>query len=333
MIDYAKIKIKAGAGGDGHVSFLRQRGKPFGIAEGGDGGSGADVYILPSKDLNTLAPYRFKKDFEGEKGENGGSNNRTGAKAPDLILEVPLGTLIKDNKGENIFDITKFEDKVLVAKGGKGGRGNIHLRHVIKERQEKGERGLIKVFEKGTAGENIELILELKVLADVGLVGYPNAGKSTLLTRLTAAKPKVADYPFTTLEPYLGVMHYPLSGGKEIVIADIPGLIEGASSGRGLGDQFLRHVERTSLLLHLISLESQNPLQDYEIINKELSNYGTKLKEISQIVCLTKADLIGSEKVAETEKMFKKKRIKTFVISAVAGIGLEELKEELIKRI
>ncbi len=329
MIDYAKIHIKAGDGGDGHVSFMRQKGKPFGVAEGGDGGDGADVFIVPSKDLNTLAPYRFKKDFEGDKGENGGRNNKTGAKAEDLLLEVPLGTLIKDEKGNLIYDITSLSDKVLLAKGGEGGRGNIHLRHVIKERQEQGERGLIKVFEKGSEGEAISLTLELKVLADVGLIGFPNAGKSTLISKLTAATPKIADYPFTTLEPNLGVLHLKK---KEIVIADIPGLIEGASEGRGLGDQFLRHIERTRLLLHLISLESQNALQDYQIINQELANYGTQLKEIKQIVCLTKLDLVTPEKIIEIEKLFKKKKVKTFVISAVAGVGLEELKKELFKR-
>ncbi len=328
MIDYARIKVKAGDGGDGHVSFYRQKGKPFGVAEGGDGGDGADVYIVPSKDLNTLAPYRFKKDFEGDKGGYGGGNNKTGARADDLFLDVPLGTLIKDQDGNLIYDITKLTDKVLIAKGGKAGRGNIHLRHVIKERQAQGERGLIKVFEKGFPGEEIDLTLELKVLADVGLVGFPNAGKSTLISKLTAATPKIADYPFTTLEPNLGVLHYKQ---KEIVIADIPGLIEGASTGKGLGDQFLRHIERTRLLLHLISLESSNALQDYEIINKELVNYGTKLKETAQIVCLTKLDLVNREKAVEVENLFKKKRIKTFVISAVAEVGLEELKKELVK--
>lgn len=329
MIDYAKIFVKAGDGGDGHVSFMRHKGKPFGIAEGGDGGAGGDVFIVPSKDLNTLAPYRFKKDFEADKGENGGRNNRTGARAPDLLLEVPLGTLIKDDKGELIFDLTKLSDKILVAKGGQAGRGNIHLRHVIKERWAAGERGLIKVFEKGKEGESFGLTLELKILADVGLVGYPNAGKSTLISKLTSAKPKIADYPFTTLEPNLGVLH---SNRREVVIADIPGLIEGASAGKGLGDLFLRHIERTSLLLHLISLESHNPLEDYEIINKELSTYSQRLKDIKQIVCLTKSDLVELDKVVEVEKLFKKKKIKTFVISSVAETGLEELKTELFKR-
>ena len=329
MIDYAKINVKAGDGGDGHVSFMRQKGKPFGVAEGGDGGPGGDVYIVPSKDLNTLAPYRFKKDFEAHKGENGGRNNRTGAKSDDLLLEVPLGTLIKDEKGVLIFDLTKLSDKVLIAKGGAPGRGNIHLRHVIKERWAAGERGLIKVFERGKEGESAGLILELKILADVGLVGYPNAGKSTLISKLTAARPKVADYPFTTLEPNLGVLSFKT---KEVVIADIPGLIEGASAGKGLGDLFLRHIERTSLILHLISLESPKPLEDYKIINNELFSYSQRLKEIPQIVCLTKSDLVTAEKAAEIEKLFKKKKIKTFVISAVGEVGLEELKKELLKR-
>lgn len=329
MVDYVNIKVKSGDGGDGHTSFIRQKGKPFGIPEGGDGGNGADVFIVPSKDLNTLAPYRFKKDFEALKGENGGKNNRTGAKSPDLLLEVPLGTLIKDDKGQLIYDVTSLTDKILVAKGGQGGRGNIHLRHEVKKRQAQGERGLIKVFEKGHPGESFNLTLELKVLADIGLVGYPNAGKSTLLSKLTAAKPKIADYPFTTLEPNLGVMHF---NKKEVVIADIPGLIEGASSGKGLGDAFLRHIERTRLLVHMISLESQDPLKDYQTINQELFSYSEKMKLKKQVVVLNKIDLLGKEKAQEIEKQFKKKRIKTFLISAVGEIGLEELKKELVKQ-
>ncbi|HSX58194.1 MAG TPA: GTPase ObgE [Candidatus Saccharimonadales bacterium] len=330
MVDYVNIKVIAGDGGDGHVSFLRQKGKPFGIPEGGDGGDGGDVFIVPSKDLNTLAPYRYKKDFQAFQGEHGGRNNKTGAKAADLLLEVPLGTLIKDEKGELIYDLTQPTEKIMVAKGGEGGRGNIHLRHVIRERQNAGVRGFIKVGENGFPGESISLTLELKLLADVGLVGLPNAGKSTLISKLTSAKPKIADYPFTTLEPNLGVLTI---DRKEIVIADIPGLIEGASSGKGLGDQFLRHVERTRLLLHLVSLDSTAPLEDYLTINKELSSYSEKLKEIPQIVLLTKSDLVGEEKVKEVLAQFKKKKLKTMVISSVAGLGLEELKKELVKKI
>lgn len=342
MVDYVKISVKAGDGGDGHVSFMRARGRPYGVAEGGDGGLGGDVYILPSPNLNTLTPYRFKKNFDAEKGENGGRNNRTGAKAPDLLLEVPIGTLIKKPDGEVLYDITRPDDKILVAKGGKGGRGNIHLKHMIKERQERGEKGLIKVFEKGSTGESFDFILELKILADVGLVGLPNAGKSTLISTLTAARPKVADYPFTTLEPNLGVLTLlpkkklgigaTQSKVQEIVLADIPGLIEGASSGRGLGDQFLRHIERTKLLVHLVSLDSKAPFDDYKTINQELSSYSSKLKEKPQLVCLTKSDLVSKEVAEAAEKSFKQKKIKTLTISALSGVGLEELKKELAKR-
>src|SRR3989344_1973394 len=250
MIDYVKISVKAGSGGDGQISFRAQKGKPFGVADGGDGGNGANVYIVPTKDLNTLASYRYKKDFEAPKGGHGGKNGRTGAHSEDMYLEVPIGTLIKDEKGELIFDLTKPADKVLVAQGGVGGRGNQHLKHLVRERRDAGEHGIIRVFEKGKEGEKFDLILELKILADVGLIGYPNAGKSTLLSILTAAKPKIANYPFTTLEPNLGVMSFK---GKEIVLADIPGLIEGASHGKGLGGEFLRHVERTRILVHLVS--------------------------------------------------------------------------------
>lgn len=329
MVDYVNITVKAGNGGNGHVSFKISRGKPFGEADGGDGGRGGDIIIVPSKDLNTLAPYRFKKNFEANPGGNGGRNHRTGAEAEDLLLKVPLGTLVKDKKGKLIYDLTKLEDRVLVAEGGKAGRGNAHLRHVIAERKRQGERGLIRVFEPGTLGEEIELTLELKILADVGLIGLPNAGKSTVLSKLTAAHPRIANYPFTTLEPNLGVMHFK---GREVVIADIPGLIEGASSGKGLGDQFLRHIERTRALVHLVAVDSPSPLKDYGVINKELFSYSEKLKEIPQLVCLNKIDLSVEKKVKEIEAEFRKNKVKVFKISALAELGLEELKKEISKR-
>lgn len=329
MVDYVKIRVSAGKGGDGHVSFRVQKGKPWGVADGGDGGDGGDTYLIASADLSTLSPYRFKKDFQADNGEVGGRNNRTGAAGDDLLLEVPVGTLVKNLSEEVIFDITKPEEKVLLVKGGKSGRGNAHLKHLIQKKREEGQKGIIRVFEKGEEGESIEVILELKLLADTGLVGFPNAGKSTLISKLTAARPKIADYPFTTLEPNLGVLTL---GRKEIVIADIPGLIEGASQGRGLGKDFLRHLERNRLLLHLISLESSSALEDYQIINNELSSYSVRLKEIPQIVLLTKSDLVEAEKVKNIETVFKKKKIKTLTISAVGGLGLEELKKELAKR-
>lgn len=237
---------------------------------------------------------------------------------------------MKDEKGEAVYDLSQKGDKVLVAEGGQGGRGNHHLKHLIRERKEQGERGIIRVAEKGKEGERYELILELKILADVGLVGFPNAGKSTLLSVLTAAKPKIADYPFTTLEPNLGVMTV---GKKEIVIADIPGLIEGASSGKGLGEAFLRHVDRTKLLLHLISLESQNAFEDYNIINKELNSYSKELGEKPQLVLLTKTDLVSEQWVVEIVQIFKKKKIKVFPISANTLEGIDSLKKELVRRI
>jgi GTP-binding protein len=278
--------------------------------------------------LNTLAPYRYKKGFEASRGENGGRNNRTGAKAEDLYLEVPLGTLVKDARGEVIYDVILSTDKVLVAKGGRGGRGNGHLKRQIRERRQRGEKGLIKVFEKGEVGEEFDLTLELKVLADVGLVGLPNAGKSTLLAKLTAAHPKIADYPFTTLEPNLGVMTF---RDKEIVLADIPGLIEGASQGKGLGEAFLRHVERTKLLVHLVSQEAPRPFEDYTVINRELSNYSQNLSVLKQLVVLSKTDLVTSDKVREVEETFKKNKVKVLKISAVTNEGLEELKKEISK--
>lgn len=329
MVDYVRISVKGGDGGDGQISFRTQKGKPIGVADGGDGASGGNVYIVPSLDLNTLAPYRYKKDFEAPKGGHGGKNSRTGARGEDLYLEVPVGTLIKDDKNELIFDLTKITDKVLVAEGGAGGRGNQHLKHIIRQRREQGERGVIRVFEKGKEGERFDLILELKILADVGLIGYPNAGKSTLLSVLTSAKPKIANYPFTTLEPNLGVF---TQKRQEIVLADIPGLIEGASRGFGLGEAFLRHVERTRLLLHLVSLESQEPFKDYQIINKELSNYSKDLANKPQLVVLTKTDLLEKTAFEEVKSFFKAKKVKTVAISAATGDGLVELKKELLKR-
>jgi GTP-binding protein len=328
MVDYVKIRVKAGDGGEGHVSFVIQKGKPFGLADGGDGGDGGDVFIVPTKDLNTLAPYRYRKSFEGEKGGNGGRNKRTGSKAGDLLLKVPLGTLIKDEKGNVIFDIVRESDKVLVAKGGRGGRGNAHLKHLVKQRKEQGEKGLIKAFEQGASGEELELILELKILADVGLIGLPNVGKSTLLAKLTSAHPKIGNYPFTTLEPNLGVLSYK---GKEIVVADIPGLIEGASLGKGLGDQFLRHVERTAVLVHLVSLEALEPFTDYETVKAELVNYDEKLAGVKEIVCLSKADLVSENRATEIESIFKQYKIKTLRISAFTGVGVEDLKIEILK--
>ena len=339
MVDYVKIHIKAGNGGNGHVSFMRLRGKPYGPADGGDGGDGGNVYLIAKSDLSTLIPYRYKKDFKAENGSIGGKNHKRGSRGDDLYLSVPAGTLVKNEKEQVLIDITDLNAPVLVAKGGKGGRGNAHakmsdIRHQTSEighlNFENDKWEALKKAEEGKPGEEEILILELKLLADVGIIGLPNAGKSTLLSKLTLAHPKIASYPFTTLEPNLGVME---QKGKDLVLADIPGLIEGASRGRGLGDQFLRHVERTKLLIHLISASSDDPAEEFETINKELGGYHEDLSKKPQIVVLNKIDLVNKEQVNKKVKALKAKKIKVMLISAVTNEGLERLKDEIISRI
>ena len=353
MIDYVKIKVKAGKGGRGHVSFRRLKGKPYGPPEGGDGGDGGDVFIKASGSLSTLIPYRFKKDFKSSDGASGGKSQSKGAKGADLILEVPCGTLVKDEDEREIADLVRLGEKVLIAKGGGGGKGNAHvkmsdvtLRHAQGDAEQSrsirskmsdvGQKSYIKDYsylkqaEEGKEGEEASLTLELKLLADVGLVGLPNAGKSTLLSKLTAAHPKIASYPFTTLEPNLGVMSYK---GKEIVVADIPGLIEGASKGKGLGDQFLRHVERTKILVHLVSAESAHPIDDIEAINKELIIYSKELVNKTQVYILTKIDILNKQELKNKIDQFKNKGIKVIPISSVTGEGLDKLKNEIISEL
>src|SRR3989344_9367232 len=350
MIDYVKIKVKAGKGGRGHVSFRRLKGKPYGPPEGGDGGDGGDVFIKASGSLSTLIPYRFKKDFKSSDGASGGKSQSKGAKGADLILEVPCGTLVKDEDEREISDLVRLGEKVLIAKGGGGGKGNAHvkmsdvtLRHAQGDAEQSrsirskmsdvGQKSYVKDYsylkkaEEGKEGEEASLTLELKLLADVGLVGLPNAGKSTLLSKLTAAHPKIASYPFTTIEPNLGVMHHK---GKELVMADIPGLIEGASKGRGLGDQFLRHVERTKVLAHLVSVESTDPVADLKTVDRELKQYSEQLRRKPQIYILTKIDIVDLEDFKNKVSQFKKKKIKEMPISSVTGDGLDELKDAII---
>ena len=334
MVDYVKLKLKAGRGGDGAVSFQHLRGQPYGPPDGGDGGDGGDVYLIVTKDLTTLLPYRYKKQFEAEDGTRGGKNNKTGKHGEPLLLEVPPGTRVTDEEERFIADLTRVGDKVLIAKGGRGGRGNAHvkksefrMRNSEFKKEENSKFNMLHWFEKGEESTEIGITLELKLLANVGLIGLPNAGKSTLLSKLTAAHPKIAAYPFTTIEPNLGVMHHK---GKELVIADIPGLIEGASKGKGLGDQFLRHVERTRVLAHLISVESTDPVKDLKTIDKELKEYSEELANKPQIYILTKIDTVDLEDFKNKVSQFKKKKIKILPISAISGDGLEELKDAII---
>ncbi|MEX0617065.1 MAG: GTPase ObgE [Candidatus Woykebacteria bacterium] len=337
MIDYVKIRIRAGDGGDGHVSFRRLKGKAYGPPEGGNGGDGGNLFIKATRNLSTLLPYRYKKDFDAQDGVDGGKSDKQGAKGEDLVLEVPVGTLVNDDSGSTIIDMVKNEQKELLALGGKGGRGNSHLKRsdIPKDFNGKINYEALKHAEKGSPGEQVLVTLELKLLADIGLVGLPSSGKSTLLSKLTSAKPKISPYPFTTLEPNLGVMHHK---GKELVIADIPGLIEGASKGKGLGDQFLRHVERTRALVHLVSAESQDPFADITVIKNELSEYSKKLSvktgslnDKPVIIVMNKIDILIAEDLKNKIDQFKKYNIEVISISSVTGEGLEELKDELIK--
>lgn len=340
MVDFVSIKVKAGDGGKGHASFRRVRGKKYGPPTGGDGGDGGNVFIRASSNLSTLIPYRYKKDFKAMDGVVGGKDERKGARGQDLVLEVPLGTVVKEESGFNIADLIKEGQLELVALGGKRGKGNVHIQSPVSLAQkdasvDKYEH--LRHAEPGGPGEEVELTLELKLLADVGLVGLPNAGKSTLLSKLTSAKPKISSHPFTTLEPNLGVMFHK---GKEAVIADIPGLIEGASKGKGLGDQFLRHIERTKVLVHLVSAQSHNPFADMVVIKNELSQYSKELpqKTVSlndkpEIAVLTKIDIVSDEELKNKVDQFKKYNIKVIPISADAGIGIDGVKDKIIELI
>ena len=318
--DYVKILVKSGDGGNGAVSFRREKYVAAGGPDGGDGGKGGDVYFYVDPDLNTLIDFRFKKKFIAENGKNGEGNHRYGKSADDLYIGVPIGTIIKDAEtNEVLADLSEKDQKELIFPGGRGGKGNSHFATSTRQAprfSQGGEKGIEK-----------ELILELKLIADVGLLGFPNVGKSTFLSRTTSATPKIANYHFTTLEPNLGVVKSEY--GDSFVIADIPGIIEGASQGVGLGIQFLRHIERTRLLLHVIDVsgvEGRNPVEDFNIINEELKQYSEKLANRKQIIVANKIDSMQDETLyKELEKMAKEKNIEIFKISAVTGEGLKEL--------
>ena len=318
--DYVKILVKSGDGGNGAVSFRREKYVAAGGPDGGDGGKGGDVYFYVNPDLNTLIDFRFKKKFIAENGKNGEGNHRYGKSADDLYIGVPIGTIIKDAETNEILaDLSEKDQKELVFPGGRGGKGNSHFATSTRQAprfSQDGEKGIEK-----------ELILELKLIADVGLLGFPNVGKSTFLSRTTSATPKIANYHFTTLEPNLGVVKSEY--GDSFVIADIPGIIEGASQGVGLGLQFLRHIERTRLLLHVIDVsgtEGRNPVEDFKVINEELKQYSEKLAKRKQIIVANKIDSMQDESLyKELEKMAKEKGIEIFKISAVTGEGLKEL--------
>jgi GTP-binding protein len=328
FLDRVKIKVKAGNGGDGVTAFRREKFIPRGGPSGGDGGHGGSVWLESTEGLNTLLHLRYNPEHKAERGRHGEGSNRSGKDGEDAIVRVPVGTQVFDaDTNELLFDFTADGQRFLAAKGGKGGWGNAHFATATRQAP--------KYHYTGRPGQEKELQLELKLIADVGLVGFPNAGKSTLISVISAAKPKIADYPFTTLEPNLGVVD--MGDFRTFVVADIPGLIEGASEGAGLGDRFLRHVERTKLMLHLVDVSSasgRDPVSDYEIINRELANYDPELAARPQIVVATKIDALDDpERLESVKKAAKKDRKPFFAISAVANTGVKELVSAVAERL
>ena len=320
--DRAKIYVRSGKGGDGHVSFRREKYVPNGGPDGGDGGRGGDVIFVVDEGLNTLTDFRHIRKYKAQDGQPGGKRNCRGKDGEDIIIKVPAGTVIKEaESGKVIADMSGDNKKQTLLQGGRGGNGNQHYATSTMQAP--------KYAQPGQPAMELELQLELKVIADVGLVGFPNVGKSTLLSRVTNARPKIANYHFTTLNPNLGVVD--LEGAKGFVIADIPGLIEGASEGIGLGHEFLRHIERTKVIIHIVdaaSTEGRDPIADIYAINKELENYNADLAGRPQIIAANKIDAIyqdGEDPVSKIKAEFEPKGIKVFPISAVSGQGLKEL--------
>lgn len=318
--DYAKITIKSGNGGDGAVTFRREKYVAAGGPDGGDGGRGGSIYFKVDSNANTLIDFRYTKKFKAQNGENGSGGHKYGKSGEDLYINVPIGTIIKDAEtGKVVADLSKEGQEELVLKGGRGGKGNSHFATATRQ--------VPRFAQAGEEGEEKEVILELKLLADVGLLGFPNVGKSTFLSVVTDAKPKIANYHFTTIEPNLGVVK--TKNGESFVIADIPGIIEGASEGVGLGIQFLRHVERTRLLLHVIDvsgIEGRDPVQDFYTINEELKSYSEKLSKRKQIIVASKIDIMQDDTgLKALEELAQKEGLEIYKISGVTGQGLTEL--------
>lgn len=322
LVDEAIITIKAGDGGDGLSSFRREKFVPKGGPDGGDGGDGGDVYFVVSPNVHTLFDYSRLKFFRAENGKGGGKGRKTGKDGTDLELAIPPGTMIFDaTSGRLLTDLTKTGERLLLAKGGRGGRGNYHFATAIRQAP--------RYAEPGFPGEEKIFKLELKLIANVGIIGLPNAGKSTLLSVISAARPKIADYPFTTLEPNLGVVNVK---EKQFVAADIPGLIEGAAEGKGLGHKFLRHIERCQIIWHLIEINSANPLADYQTIRKELEKFSKILTEKKELVLLTKVDVMPGKEVTKIAGKLKGKLKKAvFAISAASGRGIKDLLYETFR--
>jgi len=322
FLDQAKIYIKAGNGGSGSASFRREKFIEYGGPDGGDGGSGGSIIVESDRNLNTLIDFRYSQHFKANHGKPGSKRNKTGANGEDLILKVPVGTQIyEEDNNTIIYDFTRNKEKYLVASGGKGGLGNVRFKSSTNRAPKKKTNGKI--------GEEFWIWLQLKVIADIGIIGKPNAGKSSLLAALTRAKPKIANYPFTTINPNLGVAYY---NGKEVTLADIPGLVEGAHKGIGLGDKFLRHIERCKVLLHLIDISEQDLISAYKNIKFELSRYDKNLSKKKEIIFFNKSDLLNEKEIDKKLKEFKKKfKSKYEIISVFSNKDIQKIKKILIK--
>ncbi len=323
FIDEAKIRVKAGDGGNGCMAFRREKYVPRGGPSGGDGGHGGDIWMESSERHNTLVHFRFNPEYKAERGRHGEGSKKTGRDGEGIVLKVPVGTIVYDeDTGEKVHDFSRADERVVIARGGRGGRGNAQFATSTHQAP--------REHEEGRPGEERNFRLELKLLADVGLVGYPNVGKSTLISVISAARPKVADYPFTTLEPNLGVV---LAGdkGKEesFVVADIPGLIEGAHTGSGLGTQFLRHIERTRLLVHMVDVSDSNGradvVKDVEVIRGELASFGAGLEDKPTLMVASKIDVVNPEKLKKLKQWATRRKLKLYPISAVTGEGIDKL--------
>lgn len=322
FVDYVKINCRAGHGGAGSASLHREKYIDKGGPDGGDGGRGGNITLVGNSNLWTLLEFRFKKHFRAQNGGRGGKSRSTGADGEDIILDVPIGTIAKDEEGNVIGEITENGQELIIAQGGKGGLGNWHFRSATRQTPRYAQPGL-----DGVEGQ---FTLELKILADVGLVGFPNAGKSTLLSAVSAAKPKIADYAFTTLTPNLGIVEY--RNHQSFIMADIPGIIEGAAEGKGLGHRFLRHIERNSNLLFLIPADAEDYAKEYKILLNELQKFNPELLDKGRILAISKSDMLDDE-LEEEIKAQLPKDIDTIFISSVSGKGIKELKDLIWKKL
>lgn len=315
LIDHVTIRVQGGRGGDGAISFRRNEGNPRGGPDGGNGGDGGDIYLVGVDDFTALSQFQYKKTWKADDGGSGKRKNLFGKNADDLYIKVPLGTRVRDEAGRELFEVTRLDTPYLLVRGGKGGRGNNEFKSAINQAP--------KIAEKGKAGETKVVTLELRLLAQIGLIGLPNAGKSTLLSVLTNATPKIADYPFTTVEPNIGMMDH-------LMIADIPGLIKGASQGRGLGVTFLKHIEKTYLLLHCIDASDENPFMSYQTVRDEFNNYNPQLLSKPEIILLTKADQVSNDDLKRKMTMLSKTNREVISISAFDEESIHKLYTKLL---